>query len=211
MRNRNKYSLRVKQAAEYLGVYPDTLRRWSREGKLPFEMVGRERKYSTEDLDAFLKRPVPISQRVWATYARVSGHDQQISLDNQIKLLKQQTNGEVYKNYTDVGSGLSTTRPGLTRMLKAAKAGKFNTLIITHKDRLTRFGYEYLEQLFETYGVEIIVLQDKTTKSTSEELVEDFMSLLASFSGKLYGIRSAEHKKKLLTTLSTNLQEDLCG
>lgn len=204
---KSAYNLRVKQAAEYLGVYPDTLRRWSREGKVAFQMVGRERKYSKQDLDEFLGRPAPLPQPVYAIYARVSGQDQKVSLENQLSLLEQKAHGDVYRNYKDVGSGLNTKRPGLKKLLKAASENKFNTLLITHKDRLTRFGYDYLEQLLKDYGVEIVVLQDKSTKSSQEELVEDFMSLLASFSGKLYGIRSSEHKKALLAKAQEELDE----
>ncbi len=66
---------------------------------------------------------------------------------------------------------------------------------ITHKDRLTRFGFEYLETFFESYGTKIIVTEQKEDQNSQEELVEDMMSLLASFSGKLYGMRSSRKKE----------------
>ena len=75
---------------------------------------------------------------------------------------------------------------------------KVKRLNITHKDRLTRFGYEYLETFFESYGTKIIVTEDMEEKNAQEEMVEDMMSLLASFSGKLYGMRSSRRKEAAL-------------
>lgn len=66
---------------------------------------------------------------------------------------------------------------------------------VTHKDRLTRFGYGYLEKFFKAFGTKIIETEAKPDKNAQEELVEDMMSLLASFSGKLYGMRSSQRKK----------------
>ena len=69
---------------------------------------------------------------------------------------------------------------------------------VTYKDRLTRFGYHYLETMFLAHNVNIIVVKDKDNeKSVSEELAEDLMSLIASFSGKLYGLRSGKNKKSI--------------
>ena len=69
--------------------------------------------------------------------------------------------------------------------------GEVNRVFITHRDRLTRFGFHYLETMFNEQGVEIIVVKQKTEDSSVEqELMTDMMSLIASFSGKLYGVRS---------------------
>lgn len=70
-----------------------------------------------------------------------------------------------------------------------------NNVYITYKDRLTRFGYRYLETVFSAHGVQIIIVKDElVSKTVQEELVEDMMSLIASFSGKLYGLRSRKDR-----------------
>ena len=72
---------------------------------------------------------------------------------------------------------------------------KVNKLVVEHKDRLTRFQFNFIKKMFESYGCEVIVINDVDV-SSEEELATDIMSLMASFSGKFYGRRSAERRKK---------------
>ena len=97
----------------------------------------------------------------------------------------------------EVGSGLNDKRPQLQKLLKMVCNDEIRNVYITYKDRLTRFGYNYLETMFLEHNVNIIVVKDENAdKSVQEELVEDMMSLIASFSGKLYGMRSKKNKIK---------------
>ena len=82
-------------------------------------------------------------------------------------------------------------------MIRDAKAGEFGTIYVTHLDRLSRFGVIYLKQLFDEYNVQVINLYDDK-KTYEDELMSDFMNLIASFSGKYYRMRSRESQKKLL-------------
>lgn len=82
-------------------------------------------------------------------------------------------------------------------MIRDAKAGEFGTIYVTHLDRLNRFGVLYLKQLFDEYNVQVVNLYDDK-KTDEDELMSDFMSLIASFSGKYYRMRSKENQKKLL-------------
>ena len=194
--------LRTSQAAEYLNIHPITLRRWSKEGKIKTYMFGRERRFYKSDLDAAMgiqDEEEPVS-RVEAFYVRVSGSTgQETSIVAQKKMLTSSATGTVYKTYQDKGSGLSTKRKGFNRMLQDAQDKKFTVLRITHTDRLTRFGYEYVEQLLTSYGVGLEVLTGSDVpKSDTEELIDDFMALVSSFAGRVYGMRSREHKKMLL-------------
>ena len=75
---------------------------------------------------------------------------------------------------------------------------KVNKLVVEHKDRLTRFQFNFIKKIFESYGCEVIVI-DSVDVSNEEELATDIMSLMASFSGKFYGRRSAERRKKKKT------------
>ena len=86
---------------------------------------------------------------------------------------------------------------------------KVSRVFVTYKDRLTRFGFHYLETVFEHEGVPIIVIRDMAhERSVQEELVEDMMALIASFSGKLYGLRSGKNKKKQKDASAASDRED---
>lgn len=191
--------LNIKEASEYLNVHPDTLRRWDKEGKLvPVKTDGGHRRYQQEVLDEFIgihqKEEKEVALPV-ATYSRVSSHEQKAKgdLDRQSQRLseycakKKIVVGEIIK---DVGSGLSDTRSGFMKLTKLVIEKKISKIIIEHKDRLTRFQFGFIERMFNSYGVEIICVE-KVDVSEEEELVNDIMMLMASFSGKLYGKRSA--------------------
>ncbi len=95
---------------------------------------------------------------------------------------------------TDIGSGLNTNRKGLNKLIQYVIEEKVDTVYILYKDRLTRFGYEYLEKFFESYHVKIKILEPIENKT---DQVSRGMSLIASFSGKFYGLRSKRKKVNL--------------
>jgi IS element ISTsi1 orfA, putative resolvase len=83
-------------------------------------------------------------------------------------------------------------------LLKMVMNNEVNRVFITYRDRLTRFGFNYLETMFNLKGVEIIIVKQQTeVMSVEQELMNDMMSLIASFSGKLYGMRSKQNRKKV--------------
>lgn len=197
--------LNIKEASEYLNVHPDTLRRWDKEGKLvAVKTDGGHRRYQQETLDEFIgihqKEKKEVSLPV-ATYSRVSSHEQKAKgdLDRQSQRLseycakKKLVVGEIIK---DVGSGLSDTRSGFVKLGKLVIEKKISKIIIEHKDRLTRFQYGFIERMFNSYGVEIIRIEQADV-SDEDDLIGDMMALIASFSGKLYGRRSAKRRKQL--------------
>jgi putative resolvase len=195
---------RPKEAADYLGVVDSTLRRYVMEGKITpsAKTPGGMKLYSRESLDALLGvKPVPDAP-VAVFYVRASGHTN--TVDGQVKKLES-AYGTPSKVYKDIASGLREGRPGLIKLLDDAEDHKYSRICITAKDRLTRFGFSYLERLLTAYGVTITVLDDAAEKTPREELMQDFMSLLASFSGKFYKLRSIKHEKMLLSDASKEL------
>ena len=96
----------------------------------------------------------------------------------------------------DCGSGLNDKRSGFIQLTDLVIKGKVNKVIVEHKDRLTRFQYNFIEKMYKVFGCEIIAVDDKEDVSDAEELTRDFMALLASFSGKYYGRISLERRKK---------------
>lgn len=163
--------------------------------------------YSKDDLDALLGVEPASTSDDQVFYVRVSSST--ASTDGQEDRLARAYGSPVHV-YRDHASGLREGRPGLKRLLDAAEDGKYTVVCITAKDRLTRFGYSYLERLLRTHGVTIKVLDDKQSKTPHEELLQDFMSLLASFSGKYYKLRSLKHEKMLLeeATSKVNAREE---
>lgn len=122
--------------------------------------------------------------------------------------LRRTATGEVVAVFKDRASGLSENRRGLNRLLAAAAQGEFTVVRVTHQDRLARFGVRWLRALLATSGIEVEVLHAKGSAGGMEELLADFMSLVATFAGRLYGIRSREAKQRLLDAASTELPTD---
>lgn len=195
--------LSIHKAAEYLDVTEDCLRKWDKDGKLkPFKTAGGHRRYKQEDLDKMVGIEETNDEQAisCAIYARVSSNEQKQKgdLDRQSQRLSEycaKHNLMVSHIIKDVGSGLNDNRSGFVKLTDLVINGKINKLVVEHKDRLTRFQFKFIKKMFESYGCEVIVINGMDVSDT-EELAADMMSLLASFSGKFYGKRSAERRKK---------------
>lgn len=188
------------------------VRKASSEGRLPSRRTGAgHRIFDRADLDAYLGRPAPGSsgpapERVEALYCRVSGSTgQESSLANQEQMLRASATGVVHRVYKDRGSGLREQRAGLDRMLDDAARGRFTVVRVVWRDRLARFGVAWIERYLSQVGVTVEILRDRGDKSLVEELMDDFMALLASFSGRFYQLRSKQNQRKLLDDAARRL------
>ena len=190
----------ISKTADILGVSQKTLRVWDKQNKLiPVLTSGGHRRYKESDINAFIGIE-PISndnKEICVIYARVSSQKQKTSgdLDRQSQRLSEycaKHNLYVEHIIKDVGSGLNDKRIGFNQLTNLVITGKVNKVIIEHKDRLTRFQFNFIKKIFKTFGVDIIVIDDKDEISDIEELTRDIMSLLACFSVKYYGKRSLE-------------------
>nr|WSY55323.1 IS607 family transposase [Streptomyces sp. NBC_00886] len=190
----------MSKAAKRLGIHPMTLRQWALDGKIPFTWVGRERRFSSVDVEN-MKRGSDSSTsrpRLELLYVRVSGSSgQESSLEAQETELRAGSTGEIVKVVKDRGSGLKENRPGLNRVLAMVSDGSVTVVRVTHEDRLARFGVGWLKRLFAVYGVTVEVLHPKNLGGR-DELLEDFVCLVTTFAGRLYGMRSAQNRKRLL-------------
>ena len=131
-------------------------------------------------------------------------------LDRQIEGLRDYAHDHgwtVENTYTDVGSGLNEDHRGLASLLDDVQDAEYGRVLVTYEDRLTRFGFSYLERYFDCYGVTITVIEDETDKSAQEELVDDLIKLVASFSGKLYGMRSSK-KQQVVSIVESEVKPD---
>lgn len=190
----------ISKTADILGVSQKTLRVWDKQNKLiPVLTSGGHRRYKESDINAFIGID-PISndnKEICVIYARVSSQKQKTSgdLDRQSQRLSEycaKHNLYVEHIIKDVGSGLNDKRIGFNQLTNLVITGKVNKVIVEHKDRLTRFQFNFIKKIFKTFGVDIIVIDDKDEISDIEELTRDMMSLLACFSVKYYGKRSLE-------------------
>ncbi|MDG6988753.1 MAG: IS607 family transposase [Nitrososphaerota archaeon] len=182
-----------KKAGEILGVTTHTIQVWDRQGKMKCLRLptGRRRVPESE-----IRRLMNVAeQRREAAYARVSSHDQKSDLDNQIAVLKGRAPGA--EVYSDIRSGLNFERRDLLRLLDDVFSKKVSSIYVTYEDRLARFGFDLLSWVCAKYGTEIVVVNSKTAISPQEELVQDLIAIITSFSAKLYGLRSHKTKKLL--------------
>lgn len=193
------------EVAKLLGMTTPTIIRYCEQGVIPFHknQFGH-RRIESHDLFNYLVSiglGLDDSKDVKhdVIYARVSTHNQaqRGDLDRQIDSLKLFAIDHNVKNLVikkDIGSGLNDNRRQLTSLLKMVQNNEVNRIFITYKDRLTRFGFNYIKQICNFHKVEIVIVSEvENTKTESEELAEDIIALIHSFSGKLYGLR---HKIK---------------
>ena len=194
----------ISKTAEILDVTAKTLRIWDKENKLkPVLTSGGHRRYKESDINKILgiEETQVEKKEVCVTYSRVSSQKQKVSgdLDRQSQRLSEYcAKHNLYVEYIikDCGSGLNDKRSGFVQLTDLVIKGKVNKVIVEHKDRLTRFQYNFIEKMYKVFGCEIIAVDDKEDVSDAEELTRDLMALLASFSGKYYGRRSLERRKK---------------
>lgn len=193
------------EVAKLLGVVPMTIMRWDKKGKIKFSRTDTNRRViSKEDLIDFLKQQhlyidLPDKNKMDIVYARVSTRKQVDSgdLDRQVlSIIEQVPNLNNPLILKEQGSGLNSNRKKMNKMLDLVMEDKVNRIFITYKERLSRFGYETIEKICKKHDVDIIVLNEDKEKSIEQELTEDMMMLLASFSDKMYGLRS--HKNQII-------------
>jgi putative resolvase len=202
-----KKLLSIGKTADILGVHIDTLREWDKEGKLnPVKTPGNHRRYRLEDIEAFCgevaeKKDDEKAVRV-VTYSRVSSHEQKAKGDlerqnGRVLAYCVKKKYQVVKSYEEVGSGMCDTRPKLHQVFKMIENKEVDKVIVEHKDRLTRFNFNFLAAFFASHSVEVEWTEEVLgNKRYEDELVEDMLTLMSSFSNKIYGKRSAENRKK---------------
>ena len=206
-------TISIGDAAKELGVSVKTVRRWADAGKLRFERSpsGHRRFFLTD-----IKRITPrdfnhLEDRITINYARVSSYDQKDDLSRQIQVLEafSGSNGWQFETISDLGSGLNYNKKGLQKLLKRIMQGDVGRLVLTHKDRLLRFGSEIVFAMCEEFETEVVIINKSIEETTFEqELVTDMIELITVFSARLYGSRSHKNKK-LLDNVSKVVQESI--
>lgn len=196
-----KSTYKTGEVAELLGVTVPTVIRYCETNLLPFHKTEfGHRRILAEDVYNYLVSQNMVYDDTDSTksdviYARVSTHKQaeRGDLERQVEKVKlyaidQNVHNLIVK--TDIASGLNDNRKSLLSLIDMVQKGEISRIFVLYKDRLTRFGYHYLKKICDFHGVSIIVVSDEVdNKSQSEELAEDIIALIHSFSGKLHGLR----------------------
>jgi putative resolvase len=189
----------ISKAAKALGVSISTLRRWELEGKIiPENRRGNEhRRYDLAKIKSGVSQTTDSQKTI--AYARVSSRDQKKDLARQQELLELYcaSQGWTFELMSDLGSGMNYYKKGLKRLLNEILAGKINRLVLTHKDRLLRFGAELVFAICEAKNVEVIILNKGAEGHFEEELAKDVLEIITVFSARFYGSRSRKNQKLL--------------
>jgi putative resolvase len=195
MRTEKTRLLRSGEVAKRLGLHPLTVRRWVKEGKIAAIPIGREARIPITEVERLLGE-----QRagIIVLYGRVSGYEHKEDLQRQVQQLEQWAlvarTGQKTMTLTDRGSGLITERKGLQKLLALVQDYQVAEVVVTFSDRLTRFGLSYLQTLFSGYGVTLTILHSDEEQTPEQELTADLLAIIASFAGRLYGVRSRKQQ-----------------
>ena len=210
MNTGNITNYKPKDFAELVGVSVKTLQRWDREGILKSNRTPTNRRYYTYDQYLQFKGiNVETDSRQLVIYARVSTKNQKDDLQNQVSFLRQFCNARgliVDQCIEDYGSGLNYNRKKWNNLLEQVMEQKIKTIVITHKDRFIRFGYDWFEKFCAKFNTNIIVVNNEEL-SPQEELVQDIVSILDVFSYRLYGLRKYKKQIKEDEEIAKELQD----
>lgn len=178
----------LRKAVNRLGLHPNTLRRYADEGKI--RVIKNAAGQRLFDVESYISQS---ASDVVVCYARVSARKQRDDLDRQVAYLY-----SLYPNaefISDIGSGINFKRKGLRSILDRLLQGDKLTLVVAHRDRLARFGFELIQYMVEQNGGKIMVL-DQTVYSPESELTADILSILHVFSCRVNGLRKYSKKIK---------------
>ena len=186
--------VKIGEAAAMIGSTPATLRKWDATGELlPARKTrGGTRYYAVSDLLKLNDNDAPT-----VCYARVSSPDQKGDMVRQIEILETYcaAKGWRFEVISDLGSGMNHRKKGLKRLLEMILRRRTRRLVLTHEDRLLRFGADLVFALCAMQGIEIVIINRGKEPSFEEELAQDVLEIITVFSARLYGARSRKHRQ----------------
>jgi putative resolvase len=203
-----KGHMKGKQASEKLGIHQRTLYQWETKGWIKtvrtpggtryYDVDGylrnkecekeKENKQVEECLETELKELDKKEERLNICYVRVSTHGQKSELENQKKFMEKMF--PTYEMIEDIGSGINFNRKGLRKIIDLAIEGKINMVVVANRDRLTRFGFDFISDLIEKYSKgKVVVLNEKEVDEPEIELAKDVLQIMNVFVAKMNGLR----------------------
>ena len=186
-----------------IGITTRTLQRWDDSGKLVAHRTATGRRFYTDSqYREYMNISVDESHRKIICYTRVSGSNQNKDLQNQIAALEAFAVAQgkpVDEWLSDIGSGLNYKRKSFVQLMKDVDSGNISEIVIAHKDRLVRFGYEWFEMFCESHDCKLTVVNLQSL-SPEEEITQDLLTIIHCFSSRLYGLR--RYKKEIKNMVS---------
>ena len=175
-----------KFATKIIGVSTDTLRKWDKNKKITTKRLqSGTRIYNISEYFRNLDIIYNEKKLKKIAYARVSTYKQKDNLLRQIECLK--SFGDDFEIITDIGCGLNYSRRGFKNIIKQIMNGSVEELLVTHKDRLTRFSFELIEQICKQFKTKITIINNNIDKSINDELTDDIINIITVFTARSNG------------------------
>ena len=195
----------IHEFSKKINKTPQTLRNWDKNGYLKpaYKSMNGYRYYTDEQLNYVLG--VKIERKIIG-YCRVSSNKQKDDLQRQIENMKSylMSKGYSFEIISDIGSGINYKKNGLNQLIELVLQNKVEKIVVLHKDRLLRFGFELIENVCKKFNT-IIEIVDNTPKTEEQELVEDLVQIITVFSCRLQGKRANKMKKVISELKNENL------
>ena len=199
--------LRMGEISQKYKISQNSLKEWERQGKVQsHKTVGGHRRFLQSDIEKLMSLDSSVNEKKVAIYARCSTAKQKENLERQIERLKKYCADKSYANvqeFSEIASGLNDKRRQFHKLIDAVIKGQINHIVVEYKDRMTRFGLRFIMHFLEGIGCTVEFLEQQATKDENTELVEDLLSLITSFSARLYGKRGG--RKKIKAELATEM------
>lgn len=194
--------MKLSKWAKERGISYLTAYRWAKSGKIPGCKIMDTGTILVEDI---IDNNIKETNNIFV-YARVSSNNRKKELDYQVNRIIEFANSNGLKTtkiFKEVASGMNDNRKQFWKMMDSNPS----IIIIENKDRLTRFGYNYIENLANRLDIEIIVMNENQTDE--QDLIKDLVSIITSFCCRLYGLRRGHNKsKKIHKEIYDNHQEE---
>ena len=199
-----------RELGKLIGRSTSTLQRWDREGILVAHRTPTNRRYYTHDQYLEFVGQKASENKMRVVYYRVSSAGQKDDLGSQRQALESfciAAGKPVDEWMKDIGSALNYNRKNFISLMDMVERGEVAEIVIAHKDRLVRFGYEWFERFCDNHGTQITVMNAESL-SPEEEVTKDLLSIIHCFSSRLYGLRRYNKKIMELVKSSENNQAD---
>jgi len=198
------------EAGKRLGIDKQTIRDWHKKGKLIPDYItqGGQRRYSEEQINAFLANREEQKERKVIGYCRVSSQKQKADLARQTERMRLYlaAQGKPFEIIEDVGSGINYNKKGIQELINLICRREIEKVVVLYKDRLMRFGFELFKNMCDQFNT-VIEIVETNIKTEQEELVEDLVQIITVFSCKLQGKR-AKRTREMIKELIENVQGD---
>lgn len=192
--------MKAKEVLQILKITRQTLCRYVKQGKVKIKskISNNFFEYDDESVFSLIGEKTKKNKKIVVSYARVSTQNQKNQLIQQNKRIYESCISRgllLQKQYSDIKSGMSSQRKQFQELIRRIIKNEISLVVIENKDRLVRFGYEIIQQIFKYFGCSILVLNDVIENKTYEqELTEDLISIIHYFSMKSYSNRRKLNK-----------------